>query len=183
LGRNDEARELAGHLEKESVPRKRGVAHLVAEVALAALSTDAARRKEILSHALSLAAARGYVMPLVLGGDPTRALLEAALKYPLPRRAQEFVRDQILPLIPEGDAGAGPRPSAAEEWDLTDRESEVLALLAKGRTNAEMAKALFVSVNTVKTHLKNIFAKLDVGTRTEAVQMAERNGILAPDDT
>jgi LuxR family maltose regulon positive regulatory protein len=155
------------------------MAVLVAEVARGALARDAIRRKEILSEALSRAATRGYVMPLVLGGPPVRALLEATLKYPLPPRAQEFVRKDVLPRMPISEAGSDLRVSTGEEWDLTDREVEVLALLAQGQTNAEMAKTLFVSVNTVKTHLKNIFAKLDVGTRTEAVQVAERRGIIA----
>jgi LuxR family maltose regulon positive regulatory protein len=74
------------------------------------------------------------------------------------------------------------RPASGEEWDLTERELEVLALLARGRTNAAMARELFVSVNTVKTHLKNIFAKLDVRTRTEAVEVARRLGLIGLDE-
>jgi len=71
--------------------------------------------------------------------------------------------------------------SQAEDWDLTEKEVEVLTLLARDLTNADLAKELFVSVNTVKTHLKNIFSKLDVTTRTEAVQLARRLTIIPPD--
>jgi LuxR family maltose regulon positive regulatory protein len=177
-GRHDEARKLAEILKEESEPRHRGPALVVAEMARGALAPDAARRKEILSEALSLAATRGYVMPLILGGPPIRAVLNAALKYPLPSHAQVFVRDQVLPRMPASESGPAPRLSQDDEWDLSEREAEVLTLLAKGQTNAEMAKTLFVSVNTVKTHLKNIFSKLGVRNRTEAVQVAERRGIL-----
>lgn len=181
LGRHDEAEELARRLRTESEPRKRGMALCVAGLAQAALARDAGRRKELLAEAVSLAAARGYVLPLVQGGPPARALLEAGLKHPLPSKAQAFVRERVLPLMPDDPAGAFPHSAGAEEWDLTEKEVEVLGLLARGLTNAAMAKELFVSVNTVKTHLKNIFAKLDVGTRTEAVQAARRSGVLPPD--
>ena len=182
LGRREEARSLAHRLAAESRPRQRGMALCVAEVARAALDPDAARRKEILSSALTVAAARGYVMPLIQGGPPVRSLLEAALKYPLPPEAQAFVREQVLPRMPDQEAMSATRPASGEEWDLTERELEVLALLARGRTNAAMARELFVSVNTVKTHLKNIFAKLDVRTRTEAVEVARRLGLIGLDE-
>ncbi|MFZ6050474.1 helix-turn-helix transcriptional regulator [Halocola ammonii] len=55
-------------------------------------------------------------------------------------------------------------------YELTSRESEVLKLLSSGMTNKEIAEALFVSQNTVKTHLSNIYTKLDVQRRTQAVQ-------------
>ena len=182
LGRREEARDLAHRLAAESRPRQRGMALCVAEVARAALAPEAARRKEILSSALTVAAARGYVMPLIQGGPPVRSLLEAALKYPLPPGAQAFVRTQVLPRMPEDEALPESRSAGGEEWDLTDREREVLALLARGRTNAAMARELFVSVNTVKTHLKNIFVKLDVRTRTEAAEMARRLGLIGLDE-
>jgi len=55
---------------------------------------------------------------------------------------------------------------------LSDRERGVLRLLGEGLSNKAIARALRVSDNTVKFHLKNIFTKLDVSTRAEAVQMA-----------
>lgn len=181
LGRRDHARELAARLREESEPRKRGLALVVAGVAQAALAQDAGRRKALLAEAVSLAAARGYVLPLLQGGPPVRALLEAGLKHPLPPEAQAFVRDRVLPLMPEDTTETVAHSAEAEDWELTEKEVEVLVHLARGLTNAAMAKELFVSVNTVKTHLKNIFAKLDVETRTEAVQVARRAGVLPAD--
>ena len=202
LGRREEAAELAGRLKRESEPRQRGLALLVAEVARAALAPQAAERKEILSAALAMASTRGYIMPLVQGGPPVRALLEAGLSYPLPPVAQAFVRERILPLMPGKPSEAGFPPGVltppefgsppgvgspsslpeSEDWDLTEKEVEVLTHLSRGLTNAAMARELFVSVNTVKTHLKNIYSKLDVTNRTEAVRAARRRGLVPPDE-
>ena len=59
---------------------------------------------------------------------------------------------------------------------LTDRESDVLTLLAKGMTNKDIAQTLFLSVRTVEAHLRNIYGKLDVASRTEAVLWAVQHG-------
>ena len=59
---------------------------------------------------------------------------------------------------------------------LTEREREVLILLAKGMTNKDIAQALFLSVRTVEAHLRNVYGKLDVASRTEAVLWAVQHG-------
>ena len=61
---------------------------------------------------------------------------------------------------------------------LTDRESEVLSLLAEGRTNAEIAGALFMSPKTASVHVSHIIAKLGAANRTEAAALARRQGLL-----
>ena len=61
---------------------------------------------------------------------------------------------------------------------LTEREAAVLRLVAVGKANKEIARALGLSEETVKAHLKNIFAKLDVSDRTHAVTVAVRRGII-----
>ncbi|HET7857342.1 MAG TPA: helix-turn-helix transcriptional regulator [Gaiellaceae bacterium] len=58
---------------------------------------------------------------------------------------------------------------SSPDYGLTDREAEVLALVAAGRTNGEVATSLSISPGTVKKHLDHIYEKLDVGSRTEAV--------------
>lgn len=63
---------------------------------------------------------------------------------------------------------------------LSDREREVLALLAQGYTNAQLAEQLCVSPNTVKTHLQHIYDKLGVPNRTAAVTTARQMGLLTP---
>jgi two-component system NarL family response regulator len=64
--------------------------------------------------------------------------------------------------------------------DLSQRELEVLQQLAKGRTNKEIAAKLFISEETVKSHIKSLFAKLNVKDRTDAVITAFRHGIVYP---
>jgi DNA-binding NarL/FixJ family response regulator len=61
---------------------------------------------------------------------------------------------------------------------LTDRESEVLNMLARGKSNKEIGEKLFISEFTVKGHLHNIFTKLDVLSRTEAINVAIRRGLI-----
>src|SRR4051812_43167213 len=60
---------------------------------------------------------------------------------------------------------------------LTDREHEVLALIANGRSNREIARALVLSEKTVKTHVSNILMKLDLSDRTQAALWAVRHGL------
>lgn len=61
--------------------------------------------------------------------------------------------------------------------DLTDREMEVLMLLAKGKSNQDIADELFIGIKTVKYHITNIFAKLEVEDRTQAAIYAHRHGV------
>lgn len=62
--------------------------------------------------------------------------------------------------------------------ELTEREREVLAEIGKGRRNKEIADALFISEKTVKNHISNIFAKLEVNSRAEAALLAARQGLV-----
>jgi DNA-binding NarL/FixJ family response regulator len=62
--------------------------------------------------------------------------------------------------------------------DLTKREVEILQLVAEGHSNSQLARMLWVTEQTVKFHLSNIYRKLDVGNRTEASRWAQLNGLL-----
>ena len=65
-----------------------------------------------------------------------------------------------------------------DDNSLTERELEVLSLVAKGASDKEVAEKLFVSLNTVKTHVRNILAKLRVDSRREAAKLAQSKGLL-----
>lgn len=75
-------------------------------------------------------------------------------------------------LLAQDDAGTGTGRGST----LTEREREVLALIADGRSNREIARAFVLSEKTVKTHVSNILMKLDVADRTQAALWAVRNG-------
>ena len=68
--------------------------------------------------------------------------------------------------------------NAVPATGISQRELDVLHLLAKGLSNEEIAGQLFVSQNTVKTHLSNLYFKLDVKRRTQAVEKARLMGLL-----
>jgi LuxR family maltose regulon positive regulatory protein len=186
LERSREAAELATRLRAESESRKRGVALAVARVAQAVLAPEADTRREALAAGVGLAASRGYVRPLLDFGSPLRRILGSGLLRTLPAPAKTFAEERLLPRLPddrpEDVASRSPDLPEGLPEELTRRELEALALLARGFTNQAMAKKLFVSVNTVKTHLKRIFAKLGVSTRTEAVRRAQELGLLPPSD-
>ena len=69
------------------------------------------------------------------------------------------------------------KPAAAQPR-LTEREMEVLRLVAKGRNNRDIAKELFISENTVKNHIRNILEKLHLHSRMQAVVYAVREKLL-----
>jgi len=67
------------------------------------------------------------------------------------------------------------------EEPLTEREMDVLRLVAQGLTNQEIAKSLVIGVGTVRTHVSNILAKLHLANRTQAALYALREGLTPPD--
>ncbi len=73
---------------------------------------------------------------------------------------------------------AGRPVTSGRGWDaLTEAELRVIALVAEGLTNPQIAARLFVSAQTVKTHMKNVFRKLGVSSRAELAALATRKGL------
>lgn len=70
-------------------------------------------------------------------------------------------------------------PERARQFGITPREMEILAAIAAGLSNREIAARLFVSENTVKTHSSRLFDKLNARRRTQAVQLAKEAGLIA----
>ena len=90
--------------------------------------------------------------------------------------------EQSIYLATSVATGLAPKPMdiepLAESHDLTRRELEILCLVAEGHSNSQLAAMLWVTEQTVKFHLSNIYRKLDVANRTEASRWAQLNGLL-----
>ena len=86
------------------------------------------------------------------------------------------------PAAPEtvqtGPSGPAPDAGRAESLGVTPRELEILRLMAAGMSNREIAEALFVSENTVKTHSSRLFEKLGAKRRTQAVQLGRQHALI-----
>ena len=114
--------------------------------------------------------------------DIYRAIQSGAKSYLL----KDMSIDQIASTIREVYKGNSTLPATVAERlserstrkQLTERERDVLKALIKGRSNKEIAASLFISEDTVKSHLKTLFAKLNVHDRTEAAISAIRHGII-----
>jgi DNA-binding NarL/FixJ family response regulator len=123
--------------------------------------------------------AAGYLLKDVSTEDLIRAIREvhAGESVLHPAVARKVIDHFSHP----SNAKSKQRNGALEE--LTSREMEALTLAAKGMTNREIADRLTISVRTVQVHLSNIFSKLGVGSRTEAVLYALRQGWITLEDT
>lgn len=127
------------------------------------------RREYVLG--LLKAGALGYV----LKDDSSQMLLSAIRAV---ARGGEWVSPQVANVLLESVRHQEQSPSAG----LTPRELEVLQALASGAANSKIAEQLFITEQTVKNHVSNIFKKLGVETRVEAVLYALRHGLATPDD-
>lgn len=112
------------------------------------------------------AGAIGYLVKDISGPDLADAIKEARAGRPplAPEAAKALISFTLQPEEPVRD--------------LTQREVEVLALMAEGLNNTEIAQRLFVSRSTVKAHVSRILAKLEVSSRTEAVSVAMRERMV-----
>jgi len=123
---------------------------------------------------VSLARSGGYVRVFLDGGKPVESLLKTAVTR---WKDQELVyAHRLLAAFSESAAPAAGR--APDAGILSERELEVLRLMAAGRSNREIAGELVIAIGTVKRHTANIFDRLDVRNRTEAVAQARRLGLL-----
>ena len=156
---------------------------------LKALALDAFDPSEaalaVLEEAMALAEPQGCVRAFVDLGGPMRRLLDKATQGARPRYTAMLLKAMQKQLVAMAPAATNPAkaqeppstPRALTE-PLSQRELEVLTLIYKGLSNQEIGQKLFVSLSTVKWHNQNIFDKLDVQRRTEAVAQAHELNLL-----
>jgi LuxR family maltose regulon positive regulatory protein len=139
-----------------------------------------------LERALSVAEPRGYLRTFVDEGPRMASLLHEAAARGL---APDYVRRLLAAFVEAMDTDSpgateaapvslGHRPQSALVESLTERELEVLQLIAEGLSNREIADRLVLALSTVKVHTRNIYGKLGVHSRTQAVMRAQELGLL-----
>ncbi len=164
------------HLQSERARNARAMhpATRIEAIALAAVCKhqlhDDAGALALVEQALELAQPEGYRSPLLTVGPSLRDLLRRRIRAGTAHRA--LAGELIERLDHDGRFPDIEAPALLLD-PLSDREEAVLRYLPTAMSKAEIASELFVSVNTVKTHTKNIYRKLGVRTRTEAVRRAK----------
>ncbi len=133
--------------------------------------------RQVMAEAVRLAAPEGALRPFLDHGRPSIPLLMLVLHTSnLTLEAQSFVKT-LLRLVGDSSGGQKPPPEAeltalSTAASVTRREQQVLRLVSAGLSNREIAEQFSFSESTVKTHLKNIYRKLGVNSRTRAVAQA-----------
>jgi len=132
-----------------------------------------------LERALTLAELEGYFQIFIDEGTPMARLLYEALSRKI---ATDYVQRLLSAFPDDKNAGSTSPKPASSEMDLieplSEREIEILQLIADGLSNQEIGSRLYLSLNTVKAHTRNIYGKLGVNSRTQAAARARALGIL-----
>ena len=181
-GRLDEATKLLQRL-LEAAEAGEHTSRVVEILILQALALQAQGGTDqaitTLERALALAEPGGFIRTFVDEGPAMACLLYEALSRGI---ASEYVR-RLLAAFPFHEPEQ-PKPSKSQTPEselvepLSERELEVLQLIAEGLTNPEIASRLFLALNTVKAHTRNIYGKLNVHSRTQAITRAQALGLL-----
>jgi LuxR family maltose regulon positive regulatory protein len=129
----------------------------------------------MIQKALSASAPHGYFRIFLDEGDLMRPLLESIEPHLKGNDLSSYVR-RLLEAMP-GDADIGVT-NLVNEGKLSDRELEVLRLLAAGKSYKEIGKGLFLSLNTVQFHVKSIYRKLSVNKRMQAIEKAREKNLI-----
>jgi LuxR family maltose regulon positive regulatory protein len=181
-GRSDEAGRLLGRLHEAAEAR----GHTSREIQILALQAlafqeqgDTARGVTALERALALAEPEGFVRTFVDEGPPMARLLhEVAKRHIAPAHARRLLAAFPAAQPEQADGSRTHAPERKLIEPLSDRELEVLQLVAEGLRNRDIADRLFLSLNTVKAHTRNIYGKLNVHSRTQAVARSQTLGLL-----
>ncbi len=189
-GRTNKALQLLGQF-LDVVQQQKATGHVIGVLTLQAVALQLQGETEsalaVLTRALTLAEPENYVRRFVEGGAPLYDLLvQVAARGVAPayvaRLLEAFGGERGVrqpPLYrPAPVPGATALPLSIIVEPLSRREQEILRLLSGGLSNREIAEVMFISIGTVKNHLKSIYSKLDVNNRTQAVNRARELGLL-----
>ena len=136
-----------------------------------------------LERALTVAEPERYLRVFVVEGPPMATLLTAVVRqrsgWDYVRRVLAALNDGGVTVPAETPVGPATRPADGLVEPLSARELDVLRLLTTDLDGPDIARQLFVSVNTVRTHTKSIYAKLGVNSRRAAVRHAQEQGLLS----
>ena len=144
---------------------------------------EKSRAIDVMGQALALAEPEGYVRTFVDEGPPMAELLSGVLeaqhrgRLESSRRVPAHYLRKLLAAL-EWDAPGAAQPATGLPEALSERELEVLGLIAAGKSNRQISSELFVSVGTVKTHINNLYRKLDTRSRTQALARARDLNLL-----
>ncbi len=134
-------------------------------------ASNLSKANELLVEALTIGQAKGFRRTFLDEGTRMAALLQTALPS-LPNRTLSLFATTLLHSFPETTLLGGATNSNVQIEALSGQEVRVLRLLVAGLSNADIAKELVVSTNTIKTHVKSIYRKLNVKSRDEAREVA-----------
>jgi LuxR family maltose regulon positive regulatory protein len=178
-GDHELIREAAAYLNRQQViaETKGLVWFQIKLLALQALCSSclgqSSESLELLERALILAQPESYIRVFADEGEPMRGLISAfqskQKNHPLQAYAEKLLAAFGPPHTPATSASSLPSVNQNLVEPLSGRELDVLRLIVDGLSNQAIAQKLFLSVGTVKVHIKHIYAKLDVNSRTQAV--------------
>jgi LuxR family maltose regulon positive regulatory protein len=183
-GRDDPGRldEALGLLERllEAAEAAGAMGYVIETLILEAMALQAQRKPDqalaALERALSLAEPEGYVRVFIDEGESMGALLRQAAAQGIKVDYVRMLLDALGSEATAPEASSTVHPTLVEP--LSERELEVLRLLAIGLSNKAIAHTLVIAVGTVKQHLKNVYGKLEVHNRTEAANRARDLGLV-----
>jgi LuxR family maltose regulon positive regulatory protein len=175
---------LAAHMADAGVQRVQRMRHALRAKLLYALALAHAgqrdRARNTVMQALQQAQGQGLIRIFHDEGPQLLALIAQLLDADQLDGAalRSFAEKIIGAAVADSAPGRGSRTRGAGNGEITERERDVLRLLACGHGNQAIAEKLFVSVTTVRTHLRNINQKFDTHTRTQAIAFARTRGII-----
>jgi LuxR family maltose regulon positive regulatory protein len=179
-GRSEECLKAAGQLEKDAQKLGRNgvvLESLLLQSLACSVRGDKERALQSLERALSIAEPEAYLRIFLDEGPAMAKLLYDSVERGIHR---EYVGHVLSRFPATRDIRHPPKDSEGLIEPLSHRELDVLRLIAGGASNKEVARQLFISLPTVKWHASNIYGKLGVQNRTQAVAKARVLGLLSP---